>query len=311
METAPIIEARGLVKRFGAVTAVAGIDFAVGPGECFGFLGPNGAGKTTTIRMLHAFMPPTAGLLRVAGYEVKAHPRAVKARLGVVPQEDNLDPDLSPLENLLAYARYFRIPRAEARRRAEDLLRFVELEGRAGCPLGGRVDELSSGMKRRLLVARSLINRPRILILDEPTTGLDPQARHLIWQRLRSLKAEGVTQVLTTHYMDEAARLCDRVAIMDNGRILRQGPPRQLVEAEVGREVVEVRGPQAVHLAALARLDGTGCRSEVAGDTLLIYGDGVADLLPSLHALCPEALLHRPATLEDLFLRLAGRSLKD
>jgi lipooligosaccharide transport system ATP-binding protein len=231
----------------------------------------------------------------------------VKRRIGVVPQEENLDPDLTPWENLLVFARYFDIPRAEARRRAADLLEFVGLAGRAASPL----DELSGGMKRRLLIARALLNQPELLILDEPTTGLDPQARHLVWQRLRTLKAQGVTQVLTTHYMEEAAQLCDRVALMDAGRILREGAPMQLVRAEIGEEVIEIRGDASLHRDALAALDGTSLRWERAGDTLYLYcADGRA-LLPTLSALRPPHLLHRPASLEDLFLKLAGRSLQE
>jgi lipooligosaccharide transport system ATP-binding protein len=223
MESA--IRARKLTKRFGPLVAVDGIDFEVGAGECFGFLGPNGAGKTTTIRMIHAVIPITSGELIVLGRRVDHDPAAVKRRLGVVPQEENLDPDLTPGENLVVFARYFDLPRAEARRRAADLLEFVGLSSRATSHL----DELSGGMKRRLLIARALLNQPELLVLDEPTTGLDPQARHLVWQRLRTLKAQGVTQVLTTHYMDEAAHLCDRVALMDAGRILRHGRPMDLV----------------------------------------------------------------------------------
>jgi lipooligosaccharide transport system ATP-binding protein len=231
----------------------------------------------------------------------------VKRRVGVVPQEENLDPDLTPWENLLVFARYFDIPRAEARRRAADLLEFVGLAGRAGSPLG----ELSGGMKRRLLIARALLNQPQLLILDEPTTGLDPQARHLVWQRLRTLKAQGVTQVLTTHYMEEAAQLCDRVALMHAGRILRQGPPMELVRAEIGEEVIEIRGDACLHQAALAALDGKNLRWERAADTLYLYCADGRSLLPALSALKPPHLLHRPAGLEDLFLKLAGRSLQE
>ncbi len=303
----PVILARQLTKRFGDLTAVDGVDLQVQAGECFGILGPNGAGKTTTVRMIHAVTPVTAGELLVLGLRVDREPAALKRRIGVVPQEENLDPDLTALENLLVYARYFDIPRAEARRRATDLLEFVGLAARAESPL----DELSGGMKRRLLIARALLNQPELLILDEPTSGLDPQARHLTWQRLRALKAQGVTQVLTTHYMEEAAQLCDRVALMEAGRILRQGPPMALVQAEIGREVVEIRGDAALHRKVLALLDGDRVRWEQAGDTLYLYcADGRA-LLPALSGLGAAHLLHRPASLEDLFLRLTGRTLQE
>jgi len=301
------ITARHLTKRFGDLVAVNDIDLQVRAGECFGILGPNGAGKTTLVRMIHAVTPITSGELTVLGLPVDREPAAVKRRVGVVPQEENLDPDLNPSENLLVFARYFDTPRSEARRRAADLLQFVGLAGRAMSPL----DELSGGMKRRLLIARALLNQPELLILDEPTTGLDPQARHMVWQRLRTLKAQGVTQVLTTHYMEEAAQLCDRVALMHAGRILREGPPMELVRAEVGDEVIEVRGDASLHRDALGALDGSSLRWEQAGDTLYLYcADGRA-LLPTLSALRPPHLLHRPASLEDLFLKLAGRSLQE
>jgi lipooligosaccharide transport system ATP-binding protein len=298
------ITARHLTKRFGELVAVDGIDLQVETGKCFGILGANGAGKTTIVRMIHAVTPITAGSLTVLGLRPDREPAAVKCRVGVVPQEENLDPDLNPLENLIIFARYFDIPRPEARRRATELLEFVGLTGRATSPL----DELSGGMKRRLLIARALLNQPELLILDEPTTGLDPQARHMVWQRLRTLKSQGVTQVLTTHYMEEAAQLCDRVALMHAGRILREGPPMELVRAEIGDEVIEIRGDASLHRAALAALDGKSFRWERAGDTLYLYcADGRA-LLPALSPLKLPHLLHRLAGLEDLFLKLAGRS---
>ena len=303
----PAITARHLTKRFRDLVAVDGIDLEVQVGECFGLLGPNGAGKTTTVRMIHAVTPITTGDLLVLGLRVDRRPADVKRRLGVVPQEENLDPDLSPWENLLVFARYFDIPRSEARRRAADLLEFVGLTARAASPL----DELSGGMKRRLLIARALLNQPELLILDEPTTGLDPQARHLVWQRLRSLKAQGITQILTTHYMEEAAQLCDRVVLMHAGRILRQGRPMDLVRAEIGEEVIEVRGDAAMHRVVLAAVDGKAFRWEQAGDTLYLYCADGRTLLPTLSALRPPHLLHRPATLEDLFLKVAGRSLQE
>ena len=301
------ITAHHLTKRFGGLVAVDDIDLQVEVGECFGILGPNGAGKTTIVRMIHAVTPITAGDLVVLGLRVDREPAAVKRRVGVVPQEENLDPDLTPWENLLVFARYFDVPRAEARRRATDLLEFVGLAARATSPL----DELSGGMKRRLLIARALLNQPELLILDEPTTGLDPQARHLVWQRLRTLKAQGVTQVLTTHYMEEAAQLCNRVALMHTGRILRQGPPMELVHAEIGEEVIEIRGGTSLHRDALAALDGRSLRWEQAGDTLYLYCDDGRALLPTLSALRLPHLLHRPASLEDLFLKLAGRGLQE
>jgi lipooligosaccharide transport system ATP-binding protein len=303
----PAVLARQLTKRFGDFTAVDAIDLDVRAGECLGLLGPNGAGKTTSVRMIHAYLPITAGELLVLGFPVDREPAAVKRRLGLVPQEDTLDPDLTPWENLLVFARYFDIPRREARRRAADLLEFVQLANRAHHPL----DALSGGMKRRLLIARALLNEPELLVLDEPTTGLDPQARHLVWQRLRALKAQGITQVLTTHYMEEAAQLCDRVALMHGGRILRQGRPADLVRAEIGEEVVEVRGDEALLGAALAALDGESLRWERAADTLYLYCADGRSLLPALSALRPPHLLHRPATLEDLFLKVAGRSLRE
>lgn len=303
----PAIIARNLTKRFGDLVAVDGIDFEVETGECFGLLGPNGAGKTTTARMIQAVVPATTGDLLVLGHRVDSEPVAVKRRVGVVPQEENLDPDLTPMENLLVFARYFDVPRVEARRRAIDLLEFVGLTARANSPL----DDLSGGMKRRLLIARALLNQPDLCVLDEPTTGLDPQARHLVWQRLRGLKAQGVTQVLTTHYMEEAAQLCDRVALLHAGRILRQGRPADLVRAEIGDEVIEIRGDEALQQRALALLDGKPLRWERAGDTLYLYCRQGRTLLPALSALRPSHLLHRPASLEDLFLKLAGRSIQE
>lgn len=306
MSSAAII-ARHLTKRYGDLVAVDGIHLRVEVGECFGILGPNGAGKTTIVRMIHAVTPITTGDLTVLGLRVDLEAAAVKRRVGVVPQEENLDPDLNPLENLLIFARYFDIPRAEGRRRAVDLLGFVGLASRATSPL----DELSGGMKRRLLIARALLNQPELLILDEPTTGLDPQARHMVWQRLRTLKSQGVTQVLTTHYMEEAAQLCDRVALMHAGRILREGSPMELVRAEIGDEVIEIRGDASLHRHALTALDGRGLRWEQAGDTLYLYCTDGRALLPTLSALRPPHLLHRPASLEDLFLKVSGRSLQE
>lgn len=304
----PVISATGLTKRFGSLIAVGGISFDVYEGECFGFLGPNGAGKTTTIKMLYGLCSITAGELRIADLNVRTRLREVKKLLGVVPQENNLDPDLTVLENLLAYARYFDLPKREAKRRALELLEFVELDRRRE----SRIEELSSGMKRRLIIARALLHRPRILVLDEPTTGLDPQARHLTWQRLRQLKREGVTMILTTHSMEEAAQLCDRVAILDQGKILRLGRPLELVQTEVGNEVIELRlegeeGPELLEL-----LKGRRIQRERVGDTLYLYcTDGSKELLASLALIPHLRFLHRPATLEDLFLKLTGRALRE
>ncbi len=301
----PIIAAKNLWKKFGDFTAVAGIDFAIEEGECFGFLGPNGAGKTTTIRMLYGASPITEGELRIMDKNIASHPRELKGSLGIVPQENNLDPDLPVLENLLVYARYFDIPEDLAKNRALELLEFLHLTDKKD----SKIEELSLGMKRRLIIARGLINNPRVFILDEPTTGLDPQARHLIWQRLRQLRNEGVTLVLTTHYMEEAAQLCDRIALMDRGKILVSGPPQKLVEEMVGKEVIELRVNGIRESQVLAQLSNYKFSHERAGDTLYLYCDDGRDILSSLINLKHQHLLHRPATLEDLFLKLTGRGL--
>jgi lipooligosaccharide transport system ATP-binding protein len=235
-EQAPLVVAGSLVKRFGELAAVDGVSFEIAPREVVGFLGPNGAGKTTTIRMLACNSPRTSGRLEVFGLDVGMHPREIKAQLGVVPQDNNYDPDLSVSENLLVYARYFGIPARTARQRASELLEFVHLTDKAAEP----VDELSGGMKRRLILARGLINTPRLLVLDEPTTGLDPQARRLIWERLRELRQRGVTIIITTHYMDEAEQICDRLLIMDNGKVIATGSPKALIDEHAGDEVLEV-----------------------------------------------------------------------
>lgn len=300
-----IIVAKNLWKKFGDLTAVAGIDFAIEEGECFGFLGPNGAGKTTTIRMLYGASPITEGELKVMDKDIVCHPREIKRGLGIVPQENNLDPDLSVLENLLVYARYFDIPEDLARNRTLELLEFLHLTDKKD----SNIEELSLGMKRRLIIARGLMNNPRVFILDEPTTGLDPQARHLIWQRLRQLKNEGVTLILTTHYMEEASQLCDRIALMDRGKILVSGHPQKLVEDMVGKEVIELRIDGIKEAEILARLAEYRFSYEKAGDTLYIYCEDGKDILSSLINLKHQHLLHRPATLEDLFLKLTGRGL--
>jgi lipooligosaccharide transport system ATP-binding protein len=303
----PLVRAAGLIKKYGDLVAVAGIDFEIHEGECFGFLGPNGAGKTTTVRMIHCVSPVTSGTLTVGGLPASIDNRAVKMMTGVIPQEINLDNDLTVQENLVVFARFFDIGRKEARARIAELLRFVELEAKSG----SKISELSTGMKRRLLIARALINRPRLIVADEPTTGLDPQARHLIWQRLRQLKSQGTTLVLTTQYMEEAQQLCDRIVVMYQGKILKEGIPAKLVEEEIGREVVEIRIPPEEDGKVLAELSAFPCVHERVGDTLYFYcRDGHA-LMRKLIELDLPNTLNRPATLEDVFLKLTGRSLHE
>ncbi len=300
-----IIKAENLVKKYGDFTAVDGISFEIREGECFGFLGPNGAGKTTTIRMIHCVSPLTSGTLTVNGMPASVDNRAIKRITGVVPQEITLDIDLTVRENLLVFARFFDIPRREAKARLAELLKFVELEAKADC----KIEQLSTGMKRRLLIARALINRPAFIVADEPTTGLDPQARHLIWQRLRQLKAQGVTLILTTQYMEEAAQLCDRLVVMDKGKIFRAGVPNQLIEEEIGREVLEIRIDAARDAELIAALGGQSCGHERVGDTLYFYCRDGHDLRRKILELDLPNTVHRPATLEDVFLKLTGRSL--
>ncbi|HEX6075114.1 MAG TPA: ABC transporter ATP-binding protein [Micromonosporaceae bacterium] len=304
-----LITARGLVKRFGDRVAVAGIDVEVRRGEAFGFLGPNGAGKSSTMRMIGCVSPPSAGELRVLGLDpVRQGPR-IRARLGVVPQEDTLDAELTVRENLLVYARYFGIRRRAAEPRVGELLEFVQLADRAD----DRVEPLSGGMKRRLTIARSLLNEPELVLLDEPTTGLDPQARHLVWDRLFRLKQQGTTLVLTTHYMDEAEQLCDRLVVMDGGRIVAEGSPRELIGRYSTREVVELRFPPDEPLDGIAgKLDGVG-RVEVLPDRLLSYVDDGDAALAAVHQrqITPASVLVRRSTLEDVFLHLTGRTLVD
>jgi lipooligosaccharide transport system ATP-binding protein len=303
-----MVEAAGLVKRFGDFTAVDGIDVTVEPGEFFGFLGPNGAGKSSTMRMIGCVSPPTAGDLSVLGMDVREHGAAIRARLGVVPQMDNLDNELTVFENLLVYGRYFGLPRAVIKERAQKLLEFVKLEDRAG----HKVDPLSGGMKRRLTIARSLVNEPDLLLLDEPTTGLDPQARHVVWERLYRLKEQGVTLVLTTHYMDEAEQLCDRLVVMDQGRIAAEGSPRELIDRYSTREVVEVR-PRVGHYEAVVSLvEPLAERVERLADRVLAYaddGDAVAVAVTGNDDIETNGLLVRRSSLEDVFLRLTGRTL--
>jgi lipooligosaccharide transport system ATP-binding protein len=307
--TEPLVVARRLVKRFGDFTAVDGVDFEIGRGECFGFLGPNGAGKTSTMRMISCMSPPSGGELRVLGMDPVSDGPAIRARLGLVPQEDSLDMELTVLDNLIVYGRYFDLPKAEARRRALHLLEFTQLTERAN----DRVDLLSGGMKRRLTIARALVSEPELLVLDEPTTGLDPQARHLLWDRLYRLKLAGVTQVVTTHYMDEAEQLCDRLVVMDHGRLAAEGTPRQLIDRFSTREVVELRFGLGSHERAVAGLVGLAGRTEVLPDRVLVYADDGDAALAEVQrrGIAPHSALVRRSTLEDVFLRLTGRTLVD
>ncbi len=302
-----LIHARNLTKRFGSFVAVDGIDFDVARGESFGFLGPNGAGKTSTMRMIGCVSPVTDGTLRVLGMDPAVDAARIKSRLGVVPQQDTLDMELTVRENLIIYGRYFDLSRREARRRADELLEFVQLLDRAD----SQVEPLSGGMKRRLTIARSLINEPDLLLLDEPTTGLDPQARHLLWDRLYRLKQQGKTLILTTHYMDEAEQLCDRLVVMDKARIVAEGSPRELIERYATREVVELRFPAGVQETLNGRLEGLADRVEELPDRVLLYADDGEAAVSATYdrGLRPETVLVRRSTLEDVFLRLTGRSL--
>ena len=301
--------ARGLKKSYGDFEAVKGVDFEVHRGESFGFLGSNGAGKTTTMKMIYAAAVPTGGELRVAGLDVRSAEREVKRHIGVVPQENNLDEDLKVKENLLVYGRYFDLPRKLVRRRAEELLEFVQLSDKAGA----RVEELSGGMKRRLLIARALVNDPDLVVLDEPTTGLDPQARHLDWDKLRQLTGKGKTLVLTTHYMDEAAQLCDRLCIMEGGRIIAEDAPRALISEHVSPEVLEFRAaPEALERLAPI-VERVAEDVDRVGDTLLVYTSDAETAMQRVRESGVEVrnTLHRQASLEDVFLKLAGRRLVD
>lgn len=306
MESQAIIEAKDLTKKFGDLVAVDNIDFQVNKGECFGFLGPNGAGKTTTIKMLNCVLPLTAGKLTVAGMDVAEDARKIKKMIGVAPQEDNLDPDFTVYHNLIVYARYFDIAKAEAHRRAEELLRFVQLEEKRDV----LIDQLSSGMKRRLILARALINEPQILILDEPTTGLDPQARHLIWDKIRSLQKQGVTVVLTTHYMDEAAQLCDRTVIMDNGKVIEEGKPIELIKKHVGEEVLEVAYDEEV--LKFLKSAFPDARLDVVSDRIQVFSNQPRGVFTEiLGKFSFKAAMIRDANLEDVFLKLTGRRLRE
>jgi lipooligosaccharide transport system ATP-binding protein len=304
----PLVSARSLTKRFDDFVAVDGVDFEVRPGEVFGFLGPNGAGKSSTMRMIGCVSEATSGELRVLGRDPVSDGPAIRSRLGVVPQEDTLDTELSVVDNLIIYGRYFGISRAVLRERVAELLDFVQLTDRAD----SRVDPLSGGMKRRLTIARALVNEPDLILLDEPTTGLDPQARHLVWERLYQLKLQGVTQVLTTHYMDEAERLCDRLVVMDNGRIVDEGSPTELIERHVTREVVELRlADRSENQEIIETLTRAGNRTEPLADRVLVYADDGDSLVAHLlsEGLHPVSVLVRRSTLEDVFLILTGRSL--
>jgi lipooligosaccharide transport system ATP-binding protein len=300
-----VIEVRDLRKNFGAFTAVDGISFAVPKGVCFGLLGPNGAGKTSTVRMLYGYSPPSGGNLYLFGLDLAGHRRAIQQRIGVCQQEDNLDPDLDVRENLLTFARYFNLPQTRARRNAERLLKFFALGHKAKA----NVRELSGGMKRRLMLARALINEPDLLILDEPTTGLDPQSRHQVWQRLEDLKIEGLTILLTTHYMEEASRLCDRLVIMDHGGILVEGAPNDLIRNYVGQDIVEIAPPDEEIRRFLEKRHQS---FEDLGRRLVVpvrkNDDLFASLMGNFPGLCCTL---RPATLEDVFLHLTGRELRE
>jgi len=304
-----MILARGLRKSFGDFEAVKGIDVDVRRGEAFGFLGPNGAGKSSTMRMVAAVSPVSDGELRILGMDPAVDGPSIRARIGVCPQEDTLDTELTVRDNLYVYGRYFGLPRKEVRSRVDELLEFVQLTEKSDA----MVEDLSGGMKRRLTIARSLINRPDVLLLDEPTTGLDPQARHVVWDRLFRLKQQGVTLVLTTHYMDEAEQLCDRLVVMDKGIIVAEGSPLELIAAHSTREVAELRFGVGEHDALAEKISDLGDRVEVLPDRLLVYSQDGEEVIAKVHerGLQPAAVLVRRSTLEDVFLRLTGRTLID
>ena len=301
----PVVKAQGLRKQYDTFEAVKGVDFEIPRGRCFGFLGPNGAGKTTTLRMILGLTPMSSGELSVFDLPIPANAREARKRIGIVPQADNLDPDFTVRENLEIYASYFGIPKAEVQGRIDRLLAFANLTERKGA----KTDSLSGGMQRRLTIARALINNPELVVLDEPTTGLDPQARHVIWGRLNDLRDQGTTLILTTHYMEEAERLCDELVIMDHGQILDQGSPRALIERHVEPDVIEVRGEASRALQQLAR--DAGCRVEEMGNSLYCYAEDPAPLIGKLRSQHGLTFLHRPSGLEDVFLKLTGRELRD
>ncbi|HHW83172.1 MAG TPA: ABC transporter ATP-binding protein [Actinomycetales bacterium] len=307
--TEPVIRAENLSKHYGEVKAVDGISFEVQPGESFGLLGPNGAGKSTTMRMIGGTLMRTGGTLTVAGLDPEKNGPEVRANLGVVPQQDNLDEELRVKENIVIYGRYFGLPYHWLRPKADELLAFAQLQEKAKA----KVSELSGGMKRRLTIARGLVNEPKVLLLDEPTTGLDPQARHILWDRLFRLKEEGVTLIVTTHFMDEAEQLCDRLIVIDKGRIMAEGSPAALIRQYSTREVLELRFGASGNASAVAALDGVGDRQEVLPDRILIYADSGEAALEEVtsRGLSPRTSLVRRSSLEDVFLRLTGRSLID
>ena len=309
MTSAPLVEATGLTKRFGDFVAVDGIDFQIRPGEAFGFLGPNGAGKTSTMKMITTVSPISDGQLTVFGLDPVADGPAIRSRLGVVPQDNNLDEELTVEENLYVYGRYHDLTKSVIRRRTAELLAFAQLEEKRDA----RVEALSGGMKRRLIIARALINEPDLVILDEPTTGLDPQARHVLWDRLYRLKQEGATLIITTHYMDEAEQLCDRLVVMDKGLIAAEGSPQELISRYSTREVVELRFAPGQIEVGLERLDGLAKRIEALADRVLLYTDDADSLIDSIHdrEVEFEQRLTRRSTLEDVFLHLTGRRLVD
>ncbi len=307
--TESLVQARGLTKKFDDFVAVDAVDFDIAKGEAFGFLGPNGAGKTSTMKMITTVSPITEGKLTVFGLDPNTQGRQIRQRLGVVPQEDNLDLELTVAENLYVYGRYHDMNRADIRKRTEELLEFAQLTDRAK----SQVEPLSGGMKRRLTIARALINDPDLVILDEPTTGLDPQARHLLWDRLYRLKQQGATLIITTHYMDEAEQLCDRLVVMDGGKIVAEGSPRQLIAQYAPREVVELRFADGQVDAMAPRLEGVANSSEVLADRVILYTDDAEATQDELTArdVHPEQVLVRRSTLEDVFLKLTGRRLID
>jgi len=301
---AVVLEAKNLEKRFKDFVAVNKINFKVKEGEVFGFLGPNGAGKTTTMKIIQCVSPKTSGDLKVFGLDVNEHPREIKQHMGVVPQMDNLDPDFSVIKNLIQYSRYFDIPIEEAKKRANDLVDYVQLNDKKESP----IDKLSGGMKRRLVLARAMINNPKLLILDEPTTGLDPQARHLIWEKLRDLSSRGITVILTTHYMEEAARLCDRIVIMDNGKILVEGTPKNLIKKHVGDHIIEAENTIEIKTC----LEKNNIEYEIANESVEIYSENVPHITNLILKKCTNSsVTARPATLEDVFLKLTGRKLRE
>lgn len=304
--SAPLLEVRNLGKQYNGLTAVADISFSVQAGECFGLLGPNGAGKTSAIRMIYGFAPPSSGSLRLFGLDIATDWRQIRGRVGVCQQDNTLDPDLTVLQNLLIFAGYFGIPATQAKERAEELLHFFALEKKREAKVG----ELSGGLARRLTLARALINDPELIILDEPTTGLDPQSRHLLWDRLHALRSRGKTFILTTHYMEEATQLCDRLLIMDHGRILVEGTPARLIEHHVGRSLIEITGTRQEALQRF--LKEKGVAFDVMAERLIIYSNGDTEIEQAIHeGFCSRQCTFRSATLEDVFLRLTGRELRE